>query len=45
MVDALLDTSVVIDILRLNASANQWFAQQNIQFGVSRIVQVEVLQG
>jgi len=45
MVDTLLDTSVVIDILRLNASANQWFAQQNIQFWVSQIVQVEVLQG
>jgi len=45
MVGALLDTSVLIDILRLNISANQWISQQNIQFGVSRIVQIEVLQG
>ena len=45
MVGALLDTSILIDILRLNVSANQWIAQQNFQFGVSGIVQIEVLQG
>ena len=45
MVGALLDTSILVDILRLNSNANKWFAQQNIQFGVSAIVQLEVLQG
>ncbi|MEP6984578.1 MAG: PIN domain-containing protein [Chloroflexota bacterium] len=45
MVGALLDTSILIDILRLNSNANQWIAKQNIQFGVTGIVHLEVLQG
>lgn len=45
MVNALLDTSILIDILRLNAHANRWISQQNIQFGVPAVVYLEALQG
>lgn len=45
MVAALLDTSILIDVLRLDPNANQWMAGQNVQFGISGIVQLEVLQG
>jgi predicted nucleic acid-binding protein len=40
----LIDSSIVIDILRGNASAVAWFQHMG-QMGISRIVTLEVLQG
>jgi predicted nucleic acid-binding protein len=45
MVIALLDTSIVVDILRLNPAANTWISQQAVQLGVPASVWLEVLQG
>lgn len=45
MVTALLDTSVLVDILRLNSTAQNWLIQQQGQLGVSSMVWLEVLQG
>mgnify|MGYP003396073742 CR=1 FL=1 len=44
MVNALIDTSVVVDLLRQYPSAEHWFAAQG-QLGVSRAVWLEVLEG
>ncbi len=44
MVIGLLDTSIVIDLLRGYAPANAWLAGQS-QRGVTRIVWLEVIEG
>ncbi len=44
MVAGLLDTTVVVDLLRLYTPAHNWLAQQG-QLGVSAIVWLEVIQG
>lgn len=44
MVKALLDTSILIDLLRRFTPAMTWFTQQN-DLGVSSIVWLELLQG
>ena len=44
MVGGLLDTSIVIDLLRLHGPAQNWLQQQG-SLGVSPIVWLEILQG
>ena len=44
MVVGLLDTSVVIDLLRLHVPARTWLARES-QLGISPIVWLEVIQG
>lgn len=44
MVDALIDTSVLVDILRNHAPARDWLKQQ-VNLSVSEIVWIELLQG
>lgn len=44
MVEALLDTSVVVDILRQYPPAKQWLLKQE-NLGVASIVWIEILQG
>ncbi|HVU12984.1 MAG TPA: PIN domain-containing protein [Phototrophicaceae bacterium] len=44
MVVGLLDTSVVIDLLRQHSPADRWLAQQG-QLGITRIVWLEVIEG
>lgn len=44
MVDGLLDTSVLVDVLRMHEPALQWLGQQ-ASLGVSSIVWIELLQG
>lgn len=44
MVNALLDTSVLVDVLRDYAPAQNWFTQQT-DLGVSTVVILELLQG
>lgn len=44
MVAGLLDTSIIVDVLRLHHPAEKWLAQQQ-QLGVSTSVWLEVLQG
>ena len=45
MVAALLDTSVVIDLLRKFPAAQEWIAKQNYEIGVSTVVWLETLDG
>jgi predicted nucleic acid-binding protein len=45
MVTALVDTSVLVDILRLNQTARHWIAGQQDRLGVTPIVWLEVIQG
>lgn len=45
MTDAFLDTCIVIDLLREEALAVDWFRRQAHQFGISRIVWFEVMEG
>ncbi len=45
MVDALVDTSVIIDLIRLYPPAVQWISNQKINLGVCEIVWMEVIQG
>lgn len=44
MVAGLVDTSIIIDILRLQSTAQSWLANQP-QLGVATIVWLEVIQG
>jgi predicted nucleic acid-binding protein len=44
MVAGLLDTSVVVDLLRQHPPAEQWLQQQG-QLGVTRIVWLEIIEG
>lgn len=44
MVTGLLDTDILVDLLRLHPPAQTWFAAQN-QLGVVSIVWIELLQG
>jgi predicted nucleic acid-binding protein len=44
MVEGLLDTSIVVDILRQYQPAESWLAQQG-QLGVTRIVWLEIIEG
>lgn len=43
--NALLDTSIVIDIMRNYPPAANWFAQQQNPSGISRVVLLELLEG
>jgi len=45
MVDGLVETSLLIDILRGYALADQWLEQQTETLGITRFVWLEVLQG
>ena len=45
MVDGLVETSLLIDILRGYALADQWLEQQTERLGITRFVWLEVLQG
>lgn len=45
MVDGLLDTSIIIDLLRNYRPAELWFAAVNLRFGVTKIVWMEVIEG
>lgn len=45
MVAALVDTSVLIDILRLNPTAQTWLTQQPDRLGIVPVVWLEVIQG
>jgi predicted nucleic acid-binding protein len=44
MVDSLLDTSVLVDVLRQHPPAKVWFANQK-QPGIPSMVWIELLQG
>jgi len=44
MVDALLDTSIIIDILRKYKPDEDWLAEQG-SFGITRLVWLETLDG
>jgi len=44
MVDGLVDTSILIDCLRLRAEAQAWLRQQS-KLGVSPVVWLEILDG
>jgi len=44
MVDCLLDTNIIVDLLRGHKPAQEWIATQQ-QPGISRAVWLEVLQG
>jgi predicted nucleic acid-binding protein len=45
MVTALLDTSILIDILRQNPTAQNWLEQREGRLGITPVVWLEVLQG
>ena len=45
MVDGLLDSSVVIDLIRKHPPAQQWLTQQQSVLGVSALVWLEILEG
>ena len=45
MVDGLLDTSIIVDILRSYPPAQQWFGATNLQLGVTKFVWLEVIEG
>ena len=45
MVASLVDSSIVIDILRGHAPALQWLQAQNQKVGITRYVWLEVLEG
>jgi predicted nucleic acid-binding protein len=46
MVDALLDTSILIDLLRNYSTATQWKnTNSHLTFGLSSVVRMEVLRG
>lgn len=45
MIDATLDTAIVIDILRGYPSATSWLQQKKHVLGVTRYVWLEVLEG
>jgi predicted nucleic acid-binding protein len=45
VVAALVDTSVLIDILRLNPAAQNWLTQQPDRLGIVPVVWLEVIQG
>lgn len=44
MVTALIDTSVVIDLLRGHSPAQAWYREQD-NLGISRVVMLEAIQG
>ena len=44
MVDALLDTAIVVDVLRGHPPATVWLATQS-QLGVTPIVWLEIIEG
>ncbi len=45
MVTVLLDTSILIDVLRQNPTAQNWLEQQESRLGVTPIIWLEMLQG
>ncbi len=45
MVDALIDTSIIVDILRGYQPAIEWMDAKRQMLGVSRLVVLEVLEG
>ena len=45
MVDALLDTAIVVDLLRAYTPAAQWINSQNQTFGVTKFVWMEIVRG
>lgn len=45
MVDVLLDTSIVVDLLRSYQPAQDWAAHQQLVVGVTKFVWLEVVQG
>ena len=45
MVAALLDTSIIVDFLRLHQPAAEWIADQEEAYGVTLYVWLEVIQG
>ena len=44
MVDGLLDTSIVVDLLRQHSAADRWLQQQG-QLGITSIVWMEIIEG
>lgn len=45
MVNAMVDSSIIIDLLRKYPNANRWLAQQNDILGVNLYVWLEVIEG
>ncbi len=45
MVDALLDTNIIVDILRAHPPALAWYGQLTLQLGVTPIAMMEVIGG
>ena len=45
MVDALIDTMTVVDLLRAYPLAVTWFGAQSQKFGVTKFVWMEIIQG
>lgn len=45
MVTALVDSSIIIDNLRNHLPAINWFANANMQLGITRIVRLEIIEG
>ena len=45
MVDALLDTAIIIDLLREYEPAAEWIASQDQAFGVTKFARMEIIEG
>lgn len=45
MVDALLDTATVVDLLRQHSPAAIWIANENQIFGITKFVWMEIVEG
>jgi predicted nucleic acid-binding protein len=45
VVDGLLDTSVIVDILRNYPPSQQWFSSISLRLGTTKFVWLEVIQG
>ena len=45
MVNGLLDTSIIVDVLRNYLPAQEWFNTVSLQLGVTKFVWLEVIQG
>ncbi|GAB5493753.1 MAG: hypothetical protein Phog2KO_39680 [Phototrophicaceae bacterium] len=45
MVDAFLDTAILVDLLRGYSPAKQWFDNENKKFGITKFVWMEIVAG
>lgn len=45
MVDAFLDTAILVDLLRGYSPAEQWFDNENKKFGITKFVWMEIVAG